>query len=87
MSEPVEFLTQKLIHRVADPFGLALLIGVTSSSFWIFANIGIALDGALPATITESERTKMGVSNASTLKLWVFMYDRAKVSIFCLIHG
>lgn len=78
MLGPVEPLTQQLIHRFADPFGLALLTGVTSSSFWIFGNIGIALDGALPATITESERTKVGVSNASALKLWGFMYDRGK---------
>lgn len=83
MAGPVESLTQQLIHRTADPSNLAILTGVTSSSFWLFGNLGIALDGVLPATTTESERAKKGISDASALKLWEWMFHRAKVSFPC----
>jgi hypothetical protein len=73
-------LTQQLVQRIADPFGLAILTGVASSSFWLFGNIAIALDGILPATSTLSGREKTGVSDASALKLWEWMFHRAKAS-------
>jgi len=79
MAEPIESLTQQLIHRVTNPFSLAILAGVTSSSFYFFGNLGLALNGTLQATITESERTRKGISNISALKMWEWMYNRAKV--------
>ena len=81
MAEPTGSLTKQLIHSATDPFSLAILIGVTSSSFYFFGNLIIALDGALPATITKSERTRRGVSDASALNMWEWTYNRGKVRI------
>ena len=82
MTGPVESLTQQLVHEATNPFGLAILTGVAASSFWFFGGLALALDGALAATITESERDKRGVSVASALKLWEWMFNRAKVGFF-----
>ena len=79
MAEPTETITQQLIHRATDPFSLAILVGVASSSFFFFGNLGLALDGILPATITESERARERISDASALKMWEWMYHRGKV--------
>ena len=79
MAEPTESLTQQLIHSATDPFSLAILTGVASSSFFFFGNLGLVLDGILPATITEFERAKIGLSDTSALKMWEWMYYRAKV--------
>jgi len=79
MAEPIETLAQQLIHRATDPFGLAILTGVTSSSFWLFGSLGLAIDGLLPATVTQSERAKRGVSETSALKMWEWMFNRARV--------
>lgn len=79
MTEPIQTLAQQLIHRATDPFGLAILTGVTSSSFWLFGSLGLAINGLLPATITQSERAKRGVSETSALKMWEWMFNRAKV--------
>ena len=83
MAGPVESLTQQLIHRMQDPSSFAILAGVTSSSFWVFASLGITLDGVVPATMSESERAKKGISDASALKLWEWLAHRAKVSSLC----
>ena len=80
MAGPVESLTQQLVQRMQDPSSLAILAGVTSSSFWLFASLGLTLDGTLPATISESERAKKGISETSALKLWEWLAHRAKVS-------
>lgn len=77
--QPAGTLTQQLVHRVADPFGLAILAGVTSSSFFLFGGLDLAFNGVLPATITESKRVKMGVSDTSALKMWEWVFHRAKV--------
>ena len=79
MAEPIETIIQQLIHRATDPFSFAILVGVASSSFFFFGNLGLALDGILPATITESERARKGISDASALKMWEWMYHRGKV--------
>ena len=79
MAEPIETLTQQFIHKATDPFGLAILTGMTSSSFWLFGNLGLVLDGLLPATINESERARKGISETSALKMWEWMFHRAKV--------
>ncbi|KAF9789768.1 hypothetical protein BJ322DRAFT_1105630 [Thelephora terrestris] len=78
MAGLVESLTQQLTHRMSDPSILVILTAVTSSSFWLFASLGITLDGVIPATITASERAKRGISDASALKLWEWMFHRAK---------
>ncbi|KAF9646087.1 hypothetical protein BDM02DRAFT_3130630 [Thelephora ganbajun] len=78
MAEPIETLTQQLIRRATDPFGLAILTGMASSSFWLFGSLGISIDGAFPAIVTESERAKKGISDASALKLWEWVFHRAK---------
>ena len=79
MAESVETLTQQIVHRVTDPFGLAILTGVAISSFWFFGTLVLAMDGVLPATITQSERAERGVSETSTLKMWEWASHRAKV--------
>ena len=79
MAQPIETLTQQLIRRATDPFGLALLTGVTSSSFFFFGATSLALNGALAATITQSERAGKGISDTSALKLWEWVFHRAKV--------
>jgi hypothetical protein len=79
MAEPIETLTQQLIYRATDPFCLALLTGTTSSSFFLFGTLGLAVDGVLPATITESERAEKGISDISALKMWEWVFHRAKV--------
>ena len=79
MSKPIETITQQLIHRATDPFSLAILTGVTSSSFYFFGNFGLALHGVAPAIITEPERAKKGVSVASGLKMWEWAFLRARV--------
>lgn len=79
MVEPIETLTHKLICRATDPFALAILAGVTSSSFWFFGTLALAMDGILPATISESERTKMGISETSALKMWEWVLYRTVV--------
>jgi len=80
MNEPTKSLPQQLIHSVTDPFSLAILTGVASSSFFFFfGNLGLMLDGIIPATITESERARKGISDVSALKMWEWMYYRAKV--------
>ena len=82
MTEPVQTLTQQLLHRTTDPFTLALLTGAASSSFWFFGALGVSAFGILPATLSESERAKKGVSDASALKLWKWMFDRAVVGFY-----
>jgi len=82
MAEPIQTLAQQLIHRAIDPFGLAILTGVTSSSFWLFGSLGLAIDGLLPATITQSERAKRGVSETSALKMWEWIFNRTRVRGF-----
>lgn len=79
MTQPIETLTQQLIHRATDPFSLALLTGVVSSSFSFFGATGLALNGVVAATITQSERAKKGISDASALKLWEWAFHRGKV--------
>ena len=79
MAKPIETLTQQLIHRATDPFSLAILTGVTSSSFFFFGTSGLALHGVVPAIITESERTKKGISDTSALKMWEWAFLRARV--------
>ena len=79
MTGPVESLTQQLVQRVTDPFGLAILTGLASSSFWLFGGLELSLDGPLTATLTESERAKRGISVTSALKMWEWMFNRAKV--------
>jgi hypothetical protein len=80
VTAPVESLTQQLIHRTTDPFSLALLTGVASSSYWLFGSLGIATLGTLPATFTKSDRAKAGVSDTSALKLWEWVFKHAAVS-------
>lgn len=80
----VESLAQQLVHRTTDPFGLAILTGVASSSFWFFGTFVLSLDGTLPATITELERAKKDISNTSALKLWEWMFYRGMVRFCCL---
>lgn len=84
MTNPVESLTQQLIQRATDPFGLTILTGVASSSFFVFGNLALALDGVFPATVNESERAKKDVSETSALKLFEWMFNRAKVCFFPL---
>ena len=79
MTKPIETLTQQLIHRATDPFSLAILTGVTSSSFFFFGSLGLVLHGVGPAIITESERAKKGISIASGLKMWEWAFLRARV--------
>ena len=79
MAELTKSLTQRLTYSATDPFSLAILAGVASSSFYFFGNLSLALDGTLPATITESERTRKGISDTSALQMWEWMYNRAKV--------
>lgn len=74
-----EALTQQLVHRATDPFGLAILAGVTSSSFWFFGALSLMIDGVLPVTITESERAEKGLSDTSALKMWEWVFHRARV--------
>jgi len=78
MAEPTETLVQQLILRVTDPFGLAILTGIASSSFFFFGSLVLVLDGVLPAIITEPERTKKGISDTSALKMWEWVFHRAK---------
>ena len=78
MAEPTESLT-RLMHFATDPFSLAILAGVTSSSFYFFANVGLALIGIVPAITTKSERTRKDISDTSSLNMWAWMYNRAKV--------
>ena len=80
MSEPLESLTQQLIRRATEPFGLAILTGVTSSSFLFFGALVLTMDGTIPATITASERAKKGISDTSALKMWDWVFHRARVS-------
>ena len=82
MVEPVESLTKQLVQRITDPFGLAILAGVTSSSFWFFGNFGMALDGIVPAVSTEKERGKKDVTDVSALRLWEWFYNRGKASVY-----
>ena len=86
MAGPTESLTQRLIHSATDPFSLAILTGVASSSFFFFGNISLILDGVLPATITESDRDGKGVSDTSALNMWEWMYNRTKVRFPITIH-
>ena len=79
MAEPIQSLTQRLAYRITDPFILAILTGVAFSSFYFFGNLANALDGTLPATITESERSRKDISDTSALKMWEWMYGHAKV--------
>ena len=79
MAEPVKTLAQQLIHRATDPFGLAILTGVASSSFWLFGSLGLAIDGLMPAVSTQSDRAKKDISETSALKMWEWLFDRAKV--------
>ena len=81
MTDPIETLTQHLIRRATEPSSLALLTAVASSSFFFFGNLGLALNGVFPATITKSERTRNGVSEESALKLWEWAYPRARVRL------
>lgn len=76
-----ETITQHLVRDTTGPFGLAMLTGAISSSFFFFGNLSLAMNGVLPATITESERAKKGISDASALKLWEWMFYRAKVRL------
>ena len=84
MAHSIESLTQQLAQRATDPFSLAIVTGMTSSSFLLFGGLGLALDGAFPAVITESERVQKGISDTSALKLWAWMFNRARVSSFSL---
>lgn len=79
MAEPIEILTQQLIHHATDPFSLAILTGATSSSFNFFGNLVLALNGVTPAISTELERTRKGISDTSALKMWEWVFHRAKV--------
>ena len=79
MAGPTESLTRQLIHSATDPFTVAILAGVSSSSFYFFGNLGLALDGTIPATVTRSERARKGISDTSALNLWEWMYNRGKV--------
>lgn len=79
MAEQIETLAQQLIHRVATPFGLAILTGVACSSFTFFGGLSLELDGVLSATATESERARKGISDTSALKMWEWMFRRGKV--------
>lgn len=82
MANSVESLTQQLVHRVTEPFGLAILTGLASSSFFFFGGVGLAVDGIIPATSTGSERAKKGLSDPVAMKLWEWMFYRAKVRFF-----
>lgn len=82
MTKPIETLTQQLIHRATDPFSLAILTGVTSSSFYFFGAFGLALHGIIPAVITESERAQKGISDTSALKTWKWALLRSKVRFY-----
>jgi len=79
MAESTESLTQQLIHSATDPFNLAILAGVSSSPFYLFGNVGLALNGILPATITKSEGTRKGTSDTSALNMWEWVFNRSKV--------
>jgi len=80
MAEPTEsLLTQQLIHSATDPFRIAILAGVACSSFYFFGILSLALWGIVPATMTESARTRKGVSDASALNMWEWMYHGGKV--------
>ena len=87
MAGPIETLTQQLIRRVTDPSSLALLAGVTSSSFWLFGSLALAMDGALAATVTESERAKKGISETSALKMWEWVFNRAMVRFLSVMKA
>jgi len=78
MAEQIETLAQQLIHRVTTPFGLAILTGAACSSFSFFGALSLELDGVLPATATESERARKGISDTSALKMWEWMFRRGK---------
>ena len=82
MTQPLQPLTQQLVQRLVSPFGLAIVTAMASSSFWLFGSLELALDGVVPATATEAERAKKGVSDAAALKLWEWGFPRAKVSFF-----
>ena len=79
MAEPIESLTQQLIdiHRTIDPFSFAVPTRVVSSFF--FGNLGPTMDGIIPATITVSGRVANGIGETSVLKMWEWMYYRARV--------
>ena len=79
MAGPIGSLIQQLIYSATDPFSIAILIGVASSSFYVFGSLGIALDGTLPAVLTESERVRRGISDSSALNMWEWTYNRGKV--------
>ena len=84
MSQPLQPLTEQLTQRLVNPFGLAIVTAIASSSFWFFGSLELALDGIFPATGTEAERVKKGVSDAAALKLWEWAFPRAKVSLLQL---
>ena len=80
MTQPLTSVTHQLTQRLVSPFGLAIVTGVASSSFRFFGSLELALDGVFPATGTEAERAKKGVSDAAALRLWEWVFYRAKVS-------
>jgi hypothetical protein len=83
MAQPVETcqtLTQQLIQRATDPFGIVALTGVISSSYSLFGILGFGISGLTPTMITQSERPKNVISETSALKLREWMYYRAVVS-------
>jgi len=79
MAKPIETITQQLIHRATDPFSLAILTGMASSSFFFFGSLGLALHGVVPAIITEPERTRKDISDTSALKMWEWAFLRTRV--------
>ena len=81
MTEPVQGLTQQLIHHAMDPFGLAIMTGVAATSFWLFGSLSLAIDGAFPAVSTQSERAKRNISETSALKMWEWASTRARVRV------
>ncbi|KAL1731330.1 hypothetical protein EV714DRAFT_249083 [Schizophyllum commune] len=60
-----------LVSRVGLPTATALAVGLSSSGYFIFSNLGMATYGILPAIETVK------VEPGKALSLWAFLYETA----------
>ena len=64
-----------LVSRVGLPTATALAVGLSSSGYFIFANLGMITYGILPGIETVK------VEPGKALSLWAFLYETAAVSV------